>query len=39
LSIQPLTLDGRAGRATISPDGRFIACVRRDGMQPSVVVK
>ncbi len=39
LSIQPLTLDGRAGHATISPDGRFIAYVRRDGVQSSVVVK
>jgi Tol biopolymer transport system component len=39
LSIQPLTLDGRAGHATISGDGRFIAYVRRDGGQSSVVVK
>jgi Tol biopolymer transport system component len=39
LSIQPLTLDGRAGHATISPDGRFIAYVHRDGVQSSVVVK
>jgi hypothetical protein len=35
LSIQPLTLDGRAGHATISPDGRFIAYVRRDGAESS----
>jgi hypothetical protein len=39
LSIEPLTLDGRAGHSTISPDGRFIAYVRRDGVQSSVVVK
>lgn len=39
LSIQPLTLDGRAGHATISRDGRFVAYVRRDGVQSSVVVK
>jgi hypothetical protein len=38
LAMQPLTFDGRAGHATISPDGRFIAYVRRD-VQPSVVVK
>jgi hypothetical protein len=38
LSMQPLTLDGHAGHATISPDGRFIAYVRR-GVEPSVVVK
>jgi Tol biopolymer transport system component len=39
LSIQPLTLDGQAGHATISPDGRFIAYVRRQGGQSSVIVK
>jgi Tol biopolymer transport system component len=39
LSIQPLTLNGRAGHATISPDGRFIAYVRRDGGESSLVVK
>jgi eukaryotic-like serine/threonine-protein kinase len=39
LSIQALTLDGQAGHATISPDGRFIAYVRRTGVQSSLVVK
>jgi hypothetical protein len=39
LSIEALTLDGHAGHATISPDGRFIAYVRRDATHASVIVK
>jgi eukaryotic-like serine/threonine-protein kinase len=39
VSLQALTLDGQAGHATISPDGRFIAYVRRSGAGSSVVVK
>ena len=39
VTLQPLTLDGQAGHATISPDGRFIAYVRRSGARSSVVVK
>jgi hypothetical protein len=39
VSLQPLTFHGQAGDATISPDGRFIAYVRRDATQSSVVVK
>lgn len=37
--MEALTLDGQAGHATISPDGRFIAYVRRSGGRSSVVVK
>ena len=39
ISIEALTLDGHAGHATISPDGRFIAYVRRDATHASVIVK
>jgi serine/threonine protein kinase/Tol biopolymer transport system component len=39
ISIEALTLDGHAGHATISPDARFIAYVRRDLTHASVVVK
>jgi len=39
LSLQPLTFHGQAGDAAISPDGRFIAYVRRSGSESSVVVK
>ena len=39
LDIKPLTIDGRAGHATVSPDGKFIAYVRREDTRSSVVVK
>ncbi len=39
ISMDPLTFDGHAGHATISADGRFIAYVRRDLTNSSVVVK
>ena len=39
VSLEALTIDGYAGHATISPDGRFIAYVRRDLTHSSVVVK
>ena len=39
ISLEALTIDGNAGHATISPDGRFIAYVRRDLTHASVVVK
>ena len=37
--MEALTIDGHAGHATISPDGRFIAYVRRDQTHSSVIVK
>ena len=39
IAMQALTIDGHAGHATISPDGRFIAYVRRDLTHSSVIVK
>ena len=39
IALQALTIDGHAGHATISPDGRFIAYVRRDLTHSSVIVK
>jgi serine/threonine protein kinase len=39
IALQALTIDGYAGHATISPDGRFIAYVRRDLTHSSVIVK
>jgi eukaryotic-like serine/threonine-protein kinase len=39
ITMQALTVDGYAQQATISPDGKFIAYVRRDGVRSSVVVK
>jgi hypothetical protein len=39
LAMEALTFDGHAGHATISPDGRFIAYVRRDATHASVIVK
>jgi Tol biopolymer transport system component len=39
IDVQALTLDGHAGDAAISPDGKFIAYLRVDGIKNSVWVK
>ena len=39
IALQALTIDGHAGHATISPDGRFIAYVRRELTHSSVIVE
>ncbi len=39
LQIQPLTFTGNAGGGALSPDGKFVAYVRRDGAEFSLWVR